>query len=223
MGLGRKVLRVQPQAPKPFKQSLEDQKSKEPFLNGPLISKAEDTSDEEQDKRLVETIQQIEAHEHRKRAISQLVHTLPQQRSQKLLEEASKSLTMQLNNMAEIKTDLLKSHKFRVVPSPSFVLDRSYRHEQQKPFSTVAEKNIITFPDLRLPKISEESEVPLLKAKAIEDQKYLYTSKFLGGSAIFPKYSASERSKSIIEPDRAVAEYKLRFRERLASNWAETV
>lgn len=62
-----------------------------------------------------------------------------------------------------------------------------------------------------------------MKAKLIEDQKYLYKSKFLGGSAIFPKYSASERSKSIIEPDRAVAEYKLRFREKLAYNWAETV
>lgn len=78
---------------------------------------------------MAESIKQLETHEHRKRAISQLVHTLPQQKSQKLLEEASKSLTMQLNNMIEIKKDLLKSHKFRVIQSPSFVLDRSYRHE----------------------------------------------------------------------------------------------
>jgi hypothetical protein len=62
-----------------------------------------------------------------------------------------------------------------------------------------------------------------VKTKTLEDQRYLYTSKFLGGSAVYPKYSASERSKSIIQDDRTFAQYKMKFKEKLQGTWEDTV
>lgn len=49
----------------------------------------------------------------------------------------------------------------------------------------------------------------------------MYNSKYLGGSAIFPKYSAEERCKSLIQDTRFFAQEKLRLREKIENTWQE--
>lgn len=61
---------------------------------------------------------------------------------------------MQLNNMRELKDDYLKSTRFRVIPSPSFVFDRNHRYESKKSQSNRAHGNIIGASELTLPQIT---------------------------------------------------------------------
>lgn len=59
-----------------------------------------------------------------------MLSSLPLAKSSRLIDEADKSLTMQLNSIAEFKKDFIKNKKFRVVDSPSFVFDRNFKPDR---------------------------------------------------------------------------------------------
>jgi len=58
-------------------------------------------------------------------------------------------------------------------------------------------------------------ELERIVEKDKEREKYLDNTKFLGGMAIYKKYTVEERAKKIVDLDYTFKEYKVEFRKRL--------
>lgn len=126
---------------------------------------------------------------------------------------------MRLNNVSQLNLQSLnRKAKMTVGESKTTLFTRDYRSATtRKRMSIIANDFIIGSTRMRVTNAGSVSPdtASLKKAETIDTQKYLYASKYLGGTAIFPKYSAEERSKSIIEADSYFAKEKLRLREKI--------
>lgn len=134
-------------------------------------------------------------------------------------------MAMRLNGIADLKYESLnRSNKMAIGESKQFKFDRDYRSATtRRRMSAVAAEFIIGGTVMRTTNASKVSHdsASLKKQATADNQKYLYNSKYLGGSAIYPKYSAEERARSIIEDDSFFAKEKLRLREKIRSTWEE--
>lgn len=219
-----KVLRVQPQKPKPFKKSIEDQRKNlmKPdisFLDNESLSSRHSSDDSKSIKKVAENPV------HKSKSIAELLQDMPRNASQRLLQEQQNKLAMRLNGMADLKFEQLnRSNKMSIGESKQFKFDRDYRSATtRRRMSQVAHEFIIGGTIMRTTNASKVSHdsASLKKQATADDQRYLYSSKYLGGSAIYPKFSAEERAKSIIEDDSFFAKEKLRLREKIQSTWVE--
>ena len=73
----------------------------------------------------------------------------------------------------------------------------------------------------QLPQIKEELENFDFVDK--DKQKYLYKTRFLGGTSIYPKISLEERANKFMINDPVFKEYKENFKDKLANLWSETI
>ena len=72
-----------------------------------------------------------------------------------------------------------------------------------------------------MPPIDEELENIVSRDK--DKQKYMFKTKFLGGTAVYPKFPAAERAQKFVELDKSAANYKAEFKEKLEKAWDETL
>lgn len=139
--------------------------------------------------------------------------SLPRETSHKLLEKVQMDFAMSLNNISEIDKTLLPLKKFQIGQSKAFNLDRDFKTERRR-FSQIAHDHIIGSTQIPVTQSAE-----LRRRSDIEAQRYLHSTKYLGGSAVYPKYTARERTDRITDFDDTFYRYKADFRRKLADQY----
>lgn len=198
----RNVSRFVAQPPKPFKMNIASSKYLlNEFSKDDVYIPPDDDTEEDEHPDLGQ-IKHLN-----KDSTKSLVMNIPKEKSQRLLSEASMKLSLRLRNLQEVEKNDLKSRKFEVRQSPSFVLDRSMpadiatgTHYFKRRGMSVSD-GYNQMQSTALHQINEELSYD--KDDKAKQKPFKYATKYLGGTNIFPKYSDSERKKKFVVLDQS--------------------
>jgi len=111
----------------------------------------------------------------------------------------------------DVDTTHLKHHKWEVVPSKAYTLDRSLPAEnnndkthyftKRRGLSVGGGEFHTAMQNTVLPMIHEELSYENNIKGDKHKEPFLYKTKHLGGTSIFPKYSEEERKRKIVDLD----------------------